>query len=458
VDREEQPVASTITGDTIPLTWAQQAWLAGPPRLDEHDAWRHDMDLPVPVPPGLTADLAATVTGRLVESYPPLRARLCRAPDGTIRQQVSPPDDPALADTVRRLAVCTFDRAGGDPADQLCRQVELMADRPAGPNMALMLPARPRPGGTATLRLAHAFVDRWAADALVASFAGLTRSTVDNGRPSTQDLLYRRIAFERGAAGAELSARAVRHLMRTAAAAVRFGLVDTQRPVAKGDVPACHSTSTGLFQLLAKVGSGSPLSRAAVLLGLALVAYCGVRDRSGAWLAVNVANRRSADDQAFVGMTIQNGWLLHRCAPGVRFADLVRELAGRLVDCVRHGRYDPDRATAELDRHDLPRLPNFYFNYAEGTDARRRGGRSPLDGGELDLGAFRWNTLPAAGAGSPLEFNAYAASDAVGLTLKYDDTVFTRAAIGRLIGFLRAATTAVLTDPDVPVMALLAMA
>lgn len=440
--------------DTTPLSWAQQAWLAGPPRLDEHDGWRHDMDLPVPVPPDLTPDLAASVLLRLVRSYPPLRARLCPTPEGRIGQQVGRPDDPALADTVRRLAVFTFDRGGGEPADQLRRQVESLTDAPAGPNAVLMLPARARPGGTATLRLAHAFVDGWSANALVASFVNLARSGAPP--PIPQDLLYRRIAFERGPAGDALSARAVRHLVRVASAACRLDLADAQRHVGKGDVPAGLSTSDSLFQLLARVGSGSRLSRAAVLLSLALVAYCGMRGRSGAWLAVNVANRTSSDDRAFIGMAIQNSWLLHRLTPGVRFAGLVREVAGRLSECVRHGRYDPDRAEDELDRQGLPRLPNCYFNYAEAHDVRWRCDPSPIEGAELDPAGFRWRTLPAGGAGSPLEFNAFAASGAVGLALKYDDTVFSTADITRLIGLLRSVTTAVVADPNVRVTELLA--
>jgi hypothetical protein len=413
-------------GGVLPLSWAQRAWLAGPPRLDEHDAWLHEIVTPVRVPVGLTPDQAATLLHHLVRSYPSLRSRLWRQPDGTIAQHVVDPDDPSLAE-------------------------------PGVPNIALVLPPPGRPDATATIRLAHAFVDGGGLNALLSSLHHMIRSGVP---PRPQDLLYRRIDFERGAAGAALSAAAVRHLRQTASTAVGLDLVDTQRPVVKGEVPACMGTSHALFQLLARFGSGSRLLRASVLLSVAMLAYCGMRDRNGAWVAVNVANRMSADDRAFVGLTIQNGWLVHGLTSDVRFVDLVRAVAARSVECARHGRFDPDAAAAELADSGLPRLPNFYFNYVEPPTARWRCGPEPITATELDTRnrRFRWELHQAAGGGCPLEFNAFAAAQSIGLILKYDDTVFSRADITRFVDVLRTVTVAVARNPDVPVTDLLVRA
>jgi hypothetical protein len=213
-----------------------------------------------------------------------------------------------------------------------------------------------------------------------------------------------------------------------------------------------------MFELMAGFGSGSRLLRASVLLCLAMLAYCGIRDRTGAWLAVNVANRRSADDREFVGMTIQNGWLVHSFVPEGGFADLVRAVAARLVQCVRHGRYDPGAATSELDRACLPHLPNVYFNYVEPPDIQWHAGPASVTGAELDAGTrrFRWERQQAAGAGCPFEFNAFAAARSVGLILKYDDRVFTRTDITGFVDILRSITATVSRNPDAPVSALLA--
>jgi hypothetical protein len=447
-----ESTTTLISGGVLPLSWAQRAWLAGPPRLDEHDAWLHEIVMPVPVPVGFAPEQAVTMLDQLVRSYPSLRSRLLRRPDGTIAQHVVDPNDPSLPDSIRRLAVARRDPDGGEPANQSWRRVE-----PAVPNIALVLPAGEPRDTTATIRLAHAFVDGGGLNALLSSFNHMMRSGVP---PRPQDLLYRRIAFERSAAGAAMSAAAVRHLTQTASAAVQLDLADTQRPVVKGEVPACMGTSHALFQLLARFGSGSRLLRASVLLCVAMLAYCGMRDRNGAWVAVNVANRMSADDKAFVGMTIQNGWLVHGFTPGVRFADLVRAVAARSVECARHGRYDPDVATRELDDSGLPRLPNLYFNYVEPPDARWRCRPEPITAAELDPRSrrFKWELQQAAGGGCPFEFNAFTAPQSIGLILKYDNKMFTRADITRFIDFLRFVTVTVARDPEVSVTDLLVKA
>jgi hypothetical protein len=418
--------------EPVPLSWAQQAWLTGPPRLDEHDAWLHEIGQPVRVPADFTADKAATLLQHLVQSYPPLRARLCRQPDGTIVQHIAASDDPSLAEDIRRWAVLTSEH-----------QIP-----PSVPNIALVLPGET----TATIWLAHAFIDGGGVNALVSSVHQMIRSGVP---PHSQDQLYRRIAFERSASGAAMSAEAVRYLTRTASAAVDADLVDVQRPVVKGEVPACMGTSQGMFGLMVRFGSGSRLLRASVLLCVAMLAYCGIRDRTGAWLAVNVANRGSAEEREFVGMTIQNGWLLHTFQPEAGFADLVRAVAARLVKCVHHGRYDPDTATRELDRASLPHLPNFYFNYVEPPDIQWHA--HPATSTEPDMATrrFKWERHQAAGAGCPFEFNAFAATRSVGLILKYDDRVFTRTDITRFVDILRSITTTVSRNPNAPVAALL---
>lgn len=432
--------ATTVGGGgVLPLTWAQQAWLAGPPLLDEHDAWLHEIVMPVRVPIGLTPEQAGTVLHQLIQSYPALRSRLWRRPDGTIAQHVDDPHDPTLPDRIRRLAI-----AVGTPNP-------VRAERP---NIALVLPSG---DDTATIRLPHAFIDGGGVNSLLAAFHELIRFGTP---PRPQDLLYRRIAFERSASGAAVSAAAVRYLRETAATAVDLGLVDTQRPVVKGEVPACMGTSHALFQLMARFGSGSRLLRASVLLCVAMLAYCGIRDRNGAWVAVNVANRLSTEDHEFVGMTIQNGWLVHDFTPEVRFTDLVHTVAARSVQCVRHGRYDPEAATHELDASSVPRLPNFYFNYVEPPDIRWQCGPEPITGVGLDARSrrFRWEPHQAAGAGCPFEFNAFAAEQSIGLILKYDDKVFTRADIIHFVDHLRSTIVTVAGDPHVRVTNLLVRA
>lgn len=443
-------MTETIDGGVLPLSWAQRAWLAGPPLLDEHDAWLHQIVTSVRVPVDFAAEQAVAMLHRLVRSYPSLRSRLWRRSDGTIAQHVIDPDDPSLSDSIRRLAVVVRDPDGGEPAP---------AVGPGVPNIALVLPAgEPRDAtATMTLRLPHAFIDGGGLNALLSSFDHMVRS---GESPQPQDLLYRRIAFERSADGAAMSAAAVRHLRRTASTAVRLGLVDAQRPVVKGEVPACMGASHALFQLLARFGSGSRLLRASVLLSVAMLAYCGMRERNGAWVAVNVANRMSADDKAFVGMTIQNGWMVHGFTPDVRFTDLVRIVAARSVECAQYGRYDPDAAACELADAGLPRLPNFYFNYVEPPDSRWRCEPEPITGAELDPRSrrFKWERQQAAGGGCPFEFNAFTAPQSIGMILKYDDKVFGRADVTRFIDFLRSVTVTVARDPDVPVTDLLGTA
>jgi hypothetical protein len=429
-------------GGVIPLTWAQQAWLAGPPRLDEHDAWLHEIAMPVRLPLDCTPDQAVTMLHQLIQSYPSLRSRLWRRPDGTLAQHVVDPNDPSLLDSIRRLAVTV-----GEPPNPLRQRTE-------PPNIALTLPSG---GATATIRLPHAFIDGGGVNALLASLNELIRSGTP---PHPQDLLYRRIAFERSASGAAMSAAAVRYLKRTAATAVDLDLVDTQRPVVKGEVPACMGTSHALYQLLARFGSGSRLLRASVLLSVAMLAYCAIRDRNGAWVAINVANRMSTEDQKFVGMAIQNGWLVHSFKPEVRFVDLVSTIATRSVQCVQHGRYDPNAATHELNSANLSQLPNFYFNYVEPQNTQWRCEPEPITGAGLDPRSrrFRWEPHQAAGAGCPLEFNAYAAPQSIGLILKYDDKVFTGTDIIHFIDYLRSAIVTVARDPQAPITNLLAEA
>jgi hypothetical protein len=174
-------------------------------------------------------------------------------------------------------------------------------------------------------------------------------------------------------------------------------------------------------------------------------------------MAVNVANRASADEREFVGMTIQNGWLMHTFAPETGFADLVRAMAARLVKCVRHGRYDPMAAIRELDRGCLPHVPNFYFNYVEPPDIQWRA--APATGMALDADTrrFKWERQQAAGAGCPFEFNAFAAAQSVGLILKYDDKVLTRTDITGFVDLLRSITATVSHNPNAPVTTLLAL-
>jgi hypothetical protein len=64
----------------------------------------------------------------------------------------------------------------------------------------------------------------------------------------------------------------------------------------------------------------------------------------------------------------------------------------------------------------------------------------------------------AAGGGCPFEFNAFTAPQSIGLILKYDDKMFTRADITRFIDFLRFVTVTVARDPDVAVTDLLVTA
>jgi len=353
-----------------------------------------------------------------------------------------------LPDSIRRLAVAVR----GEPTNQSWRRIE-----PGMPNIALVLPA-PEPRdttATVTIRLAHAFIDGGGLIALLSSFNDLIRSGCHHPRRICCTGESPSSGVRRGRDVRRRSAI----LRQTASTAVRLDLVDTQRPVVKGEVPACMGTSYALFQLLARFGSGSRLLRASVLLCVAMLAYCGMRGRKGAWVAVNVANRMSADDKAFVGLTIQTvGW----CTVSRRGSDRrPGQNRGRPVGGVRpHGRYDPDAATRELERRRFCRdcrtsistTSSRRIPVAARTGAdHRSGARSPQPQVQAGNAAGGRRRLP------------------VRIQCLYRTTVHRpdpevrrqdvhRADITRFIDFLRYVTVTVAGDPDVPVTDLLVKA
>jgi len=253
-----------------------------------------------------------------------------------------------------------------------------------------------------------------------------------------------------------MSAAAVRYLRRPRRRG-RLDLVDTQRPVVKGEVPACMGTSYALFQLLAR---SDPLPVAAGVRSACVwrcwrTAACAPEGSLGGG---QCGQQDVADDKAFVGLTIRR-LAGARFTPGVRFVDLVRNRGRPVGGVAGHGRYDPDAATRELTAHGLPRLPNFYFNL--------RQPRIPGGGAGRSRSPER-SSIPAAAGSSgkcsrrprrlPVRIQCFTAPQSIGLILKYDDRMFTRADITASSTSLRTWTVTVAGDPDVPVTDLLVKA
>ncbi len=434
----------------LPLTWAQQAWVTGPPILDRTDAWRHEVSVPVRLTSQRTHDRITAALARLVTKHPALRAQLCGTPGTGLRQRVLPADSVELAEQIREYAVFSAAVDGGYPPDQLSAHVAALAAADVAPNVTVMMPA-PGSRRQAMLSVAHSFVDAGGAAVLAAALRDELRAP---GEGQPQDGLYRTLEFENSRAAAVLSASGVRHRISMARLATEYGYTDLPSADVKRDVPAVRFSSRTIFQLLARAGQGSRLSRSAMMLSLTLIAYNAVLRRRGVLVATPVANRPARGND-FVGLAMTTGWLADGARHDEPVADLTRRIAARMAQCARHGRFDPQHAHSELTRLDLPTRPELYYNYWEQPDtawiiAREHTGRT-----DLPRRVPGPTMLPSGGSGCPFEVNVYVVDQLATIQLKYDDVVFTRPMVEQFVGSMTHAMAQVHREPVVSVADLL---
>ncbi|MGJ5833723.1 hypothetical protein [Streptomyces ossamyceticus] len=406
--------------EVLPLTWAQEAWMAGPPRLGVDDVWRHDVSVPLELPANTTPDDIEAAMGRVIARFPTLRARFTRTATGGLAQDIVP----------RRE----------------------VAQRPFAPNVVVRLPRPGRSRAAVTVAVPHAFVDIAGAAALV----GAIREEVlcPGERPEQQDL-RRIVAFERSERAARQSARGIAHLVTTARMADSLGL-EASSPYAellKGHGLRCDGR--WLSQVLWSRWPGSRVTRAAVMLSLNLIALRRTFDSPKSWLAIRTANRSSDEDLSFVGLTTRYGWLVEGADPSLDFRNMVRRSASALMESSLLTRFDPRRADEELTTADLTRYPAFYFNYWEDPGARRPGppGSGAASPGELDAASGERLVMPL--GVWHFEVNYYAADDLSTLIVKYDGDRFTEGHAQQLVSFLREAAVLLHKNPRVTVAELL---
>lgn len=331
----------------IPLTWAQQSWVLGPPLMSEDDAWRHDLTTSLLLPTTVAAEMVHAVVRRLVRRYPPLRSRFVRASNGTLAQLVVPMTDEPTIDDIAGMAVVPADHRK-TVVDQVARHISGWAGLTATPNLVVLLGQQTGGSRSVGFAAAHAFVDVAGLAAAVTAFQDELRSPAADDE---QDAIARITRFEASAEAARISARCIDRLAATARAAADAGVLESVVERDKADINACVHQSGPLFRALASWQSR--LNRAATALSLGLIGYCGLRGRPGAWVVSPSANRLSKEEQQIVGLLMRSSWLLLEPRPDELFADLVQRAAGRLVLCMRNCRFDPAAALAEIARLDL---------------------------------------------------------------------------------------------------------
>jgi hypothetical protein len=394
---------------TVPLSWAQRAWLLGPPALTERDGWRHDLTAALTVPQHVDAVEVDAVLSGLIGMFPTLRARLRPDADGIMWQDIAAaaparacPVSPSL--NVIQAAAGARAAVGED-----------------GPNIAAAV-QYPAPDTTRiTLALAHAYVDGWGTNVVRRMFE-LALCGAD--LTTEQSTLFSLLEFQDSAAGAELSRRNIARLVTVAGKAERLGLLPekadghSQEHV---DLLACvRSVPNGgwLFDVLAALAPSSGMARAAAVLSLVFLGYCRWSGERGALFATPIANRISREQQEFAGLMMMRNWVLLDWRPDETFRELVRRVTTQLLRCALHGAFEPTAALTELERAGLSSTPRLYFNYSEPADF------APPDRAESrpDESSEMWCRLPSGGI--PFEFNAYVMYDSVTVIAKYDDTVF----------------------------------
>jgi hypothetical protein len=425
--------------DPLPLTWAQLSWLLGPPVLGHTDAWRHPIVMPLPVSGPLARGQVEAALRHVIDRFPPLRSRLCRTTSGTLAQRVAEPDDEALGDVVARLGVVELSPDDRSPDVAVQEHIAALRDDPHGPGIGVLLR-----GDVATLIVAHAFVDPDGVSVLATAFQDALRDPAPGPR---QDRLYRILEDERGPRAAVRSARCIRYLMATARRATALDLLEPVQEYDRGDIPAAQYDSGRLFRAVAALGLDTRVSRAAAMLSLALVGYCAVRDRQGAWVVGTSGNRLSAEDSSFVGLLMRTGWLVAERRPTEPARELVRRIAAHLLDSALHSRFDPVAGYAALPEAGLACQPNFYFNYWEAPTTRWATEPDAADTCP-DTTEITWLPMPIGGDGCSFEFNAYTAKQAMTIVVKYDDRIFRKTDVERLIGFLHKGIEALHRNPD----------
>jgi hypothetical protein len=409
---------------TVPLSWAQRAWMLGPPILTEQDSWRHDLGAVMAVPRHVGITEVETALAELIHTFPALRARLlpgCQEilPDAPAMACVAPPD------------------LGPVETAALARSVT------AGANITAAI-QHSAAGTTITLAMAHAFVDGWAVGLLRAAFEQVLRKA---SAPTEQSTLYRMLEFEQSTAGTELSRRNVRRLVATATRANRLGLLPADnegRSHEHGDLLAGIHDSTWLLDVLGVLAPPSGLARAAAVMSLVYLGYCRWTGARGAVVVTPVANRVSQEQQAFVGLMMMRHWVLLDWQPDEPFRALADRVTTQLLRCALHGRFDPATARAELADAGITTSPALYFNYSEPP-----GFQLPPRPAALPPETTHWRRLPSGGV--PFEFNAYLGRDDVMAITKFDESLFPPMDARRFGPCLRQVSALVSAEPDLPV-------
>ena len=415
---------------TVPLSWAQRAWMLGPPTLTESDGWRHDLGATVAIPRHVDVGSVEAALATLIRTYPALRARLVPGPDGVLRQEIASTAPagvriaPAELDPVRTAAVAR----GAASSANIGAAVQYDG-----------------PGTKITLAMAHAFVDGWAVGLLRGAF----EQVLGGASCSEQETLYQLLEFERSKAGAELSRRNIRRLVTVATKADRLGLLahSAGSSAQHGDLLAGIHDSTWLLGALGAVAPPSALGRAATLLSLLYLGYSRWQGTNGAVFVTPVANRVAQEQREFVGLMMMRNWVLLDWRPTEPFRELVARTTTQLLRCTLHGRFDPPAAADELDRAGITSSPRLYFNYAEppGFVVPAQPRSRPE--------TTQWRRLPSGGV--PFEFNAYVGDDGVMVITKFDETLFPAPEAERFGSCLREIAAVVCREPDVVVSRML---
>lgn len=414
---------------TVPLSWAQRAWVLGPPTLTESDGWRHDLGATIGVSRYVGVDEVEAAIGVLIRTFPTLRARLVSGPDGVVRQEI-------ISSSVAGASVVPAEL---DPV-QTAAAARRAASASANIGAAVQYTGA---GTTVTLAVAHAFVDGWAVGLLRMAFE---QALCVPSAPAQQDTLFTLLDFERSTAGGELSRRNIRRLVTVATKADQLGLLPSAVSGSShdhGDLLAGIHDSTWLLDVLGALAPPSGLARAATVLSLVYLGYCRWRGTRGAVFVTPVANRVSQEQQEFVGLMMMRNWVLLDWRPDESFRALADRVTTQLLRCALHGRFDPVAALDELECAGITSSPCLYFNYAEPA-----GFVVPAPAGPRPEATY-WRRLPSGGV--PFEFNTYVGVDDVMVITKFDEALFSQAIAEGFGPCLRQIAATVCREPDLPV-------
>lgn len=446
----------TSRAEVLPLTWAQQAWMSGPPPLDTDDVWRHAVAIPVSLPPAVGKRDVEEAVARLIRRFPTLRARLVRIGSEQFRQEIPSAPGADSADAADLSAVAPLVVAMPSRDDHLPEERigEIRQHRDI-PNMAVLLPPPHTPGERATITVPHAFVDAGGAAALAAAF---NEEIAAPGRHPEDQTLHHIVEFERSELGRRISRSAIDHLLSTARVADELNLTGSSVPQGRQSGFGIKGSGRWLAATLMSMWPGSRTSRAAALLALNLIAYRRLFGDERFWVSLRAANRSTPAELSFVGLTTRFGWLVDGAEPGMDFRGVVRRVSASLMESVAHSRYEHRAATKALADAGLTRCPTFYFNYWEAPGIRPAGSAgdevlSAADSWELDPNLFEHHRMPF--GIYEFEFNCYIENGIATLVVKYDGDRFSREDAELLVSFLKAAIPVIKKDPRVRVADLL---